>query len=123
MLTALRRILTSPVTGPVATAISVGLAAALAVSTAGWRAEQARYEARIVQLSRSAETTQASLRAEVAACHASDARREALEVEFARRGGRPPAGANALLAGAPEGIDACARMESADRAVLQNLKR
>jgi hypothetical protein len=122
MLSGLRRALTSPVTGPVATAVAVGLAAALVVSTAGWRAEQSRYEARLATLTRAAETAQAGLKAEVAACRASDARREALEAEFARRGGGP-ADADALLASSPEGIDACARMESADRAVLQNLKR
>ena len=122
MLSGLRRALTSPVTGPVATAVAVGLAAAFVVSAAGWRTEQARYETRLAALTRAAETAQAGLRAEVAACHASDARREALEAEFARRGeGR--ANADELLAASPEGIDACARMESADRAVLQNLKR
>jgi hypothetical protein len=122
MLTALRRLMVSPVTGPVATAVAVGLAAALGVSSAGWRAEQARYEARITALNRDLETRNAGLLAEVAACRAADVRRQALEVEFARRPGPPP-GAGALLAEAPEGIDACARMESADRAVLQNLKR
>ena len=37
-------------------------------------------------------------------------------------GSETPRGARQLLEQAPEGIDACARMESADRAVLSNLK-
>jgi hypothetical protein len=37
--------------------------------------------------------------------------------------GGAPQGVRQLLAQGPEGIDACARMESADRAVLSNLRK
>jgi len=124
MLAGLRQILMSPAVGPIAMAVAVALAAALGVATSLWDAERAEYEARIVELSRAAERTQSALRAELTACHHADQAREAMEAEFAKRGPTPDrARANALLAAQPEGIDACARMESADQAVLSNLKR
>ena len=124
MLAELRRYLMSPAVGPISMAIAVALAAALGVATSLWEAERAEYEARIVELSRASERTQSALRAELTACHQADHAREAMEVEFARRGPTPDrARANALLSAQPEGIDACARMESADRAVLSNLKQ
>jgi hypothetical protein len=124
MLAGLRHLLMHPAVGPIALAVAVALAAALGVSASMWEAERAGYEARIVELSRAAERAQSSLRAELTACHAADEAREAMEAEFAKRGPTPDrARANALLAAQPEGIDACARMESADRAVLSNLKK
>ena len=124
MLAGFRQLLMSPAVGPISMAVAVALAAALGVATSLWEAERAEYEGRIVQLSRAAERTQSSLRAELTACHQADQAREAMEVEFAKRGPTPDrARANALLAAQPEGIDACARMESADQAVLSNLKR
>jgi hypothetical protein len=124
MLSGLRRFLMSPAIGPISMAVAVALAVALAAYASLWRSERAEYEARIVELSRAAERTQSGLRAELTACHQADLAREAMEAEFAKRGPTPDrARANALLAAQPEGIDACARMESADRAVLSNLKR
>lgn len=124
MLAGLRRFLMSPEIGPISMAVAVALAAALGVSASLWQGERAEYEARIVELSRAAERTQAGLRAELTACHQADQAREAMEAEFAKRGPTPDrARADALLADQPEGIDACARMESADRAVLSNLKK
>ena len=105
-------------------ASALALAAALSVATSLWEAERAEYQARIVELSRAADRTQSALRAELTACHRADQAREAMEVEFTKRGPTPDrARANALLSAQPEGIDACARMESADRAVLSNLKQ
>ena len=120
MLSTLRHALTSPITGPIATAAAVALAVALGMSAAGWQAQRARYEARIVELNQTAERNQATLRTRLASCHAAgDARRLGAKVAE----GRTPEGARQLLEQEPEGIDACARMESADRAVLSNLKR
>ena len=124
MLAGLRHFLMNPWIGPIALAVSVALAAALGVSASLWRAERAGYEARIADLSRASERVQSGLRAELTACHKADEAREAMEAEFAKRGPTPDrARAAALLAALPEGIDACARMESADRAVLSNLKK
>jgi hypothetical protein len=124
MLAGLRELLRSPVVGPISLAVAIALAAALGVTASLWEGERQAYETRILELTRAAERAQAGLRAELVACHAQDRAREALEAEFAKRGPTPDrARADALLAAQPEGIDACARMESADRAVLSNLKR
>jgi hypothetical protein len=122
MLTGFRQALMSPVTGPIATAVAVALAVVLGVATAGWEAKRARYEARIAELTQVSERGQASLRMELAACHAAGEARRLSAAEYAANG-PAPGGAKRLLAQQPEGIDACARMESADRAVLSNLKR
>ena len=122
MLAVLRQVLMSPLTGPIGLAAALAMTAALAVSASAWEAERAAYEERIVQLTRASERAQASLRTRLTACHAAGAGREAMEAEFARRGPAPD-GARRLLEEQPEGIDACARMESADQAVLSNLKK
>jgi uncharacterized protein HemX len=122
MLSTLKHALMSPVAGAVAAAVAIALAVALGVSAAGWETQRARYEARIAELNQAAERTQASLRTELAACHAVGDARKMMEARYAE-GGRAPEGARRLLEQEPEGIDACARMESADRAVLSNLKR
>lgn len=124
MLAGLRQLLMSPVVAPLSLALALMLAVALGVSASLWESERQAYETRILELTRASEKAQSSLRAELTACHAQDRAREAMEAEFAKRGPTPDrARAAALLAATPEGIDACARMESADRAVLSNLKR
>lgn len=122
MLAGLRHALSHPVTGPAAVAVAMVLALAYGVSASTWQAERAGYEARISQLGQAAEQAQASLRTELASCRAATEAPPATEVAYAAADGAP-AGARRLLEQQPEGIDACARMESADRAVLSNLKR
>ncbi|MFZ5721199.1 MAG: hypothetical protein ACOY5Y_17195 [Pseudomonadota bacterium] len=122
MLAGVKQLLMSPVTGPIATAAAVVLAVALGVSSSLWRAERESLEARIVELRRDAERAEAGLRTELAACRAAEGARELDAAEVASRSA-PPRGARQLLEQAPEGIDACARMESADRAVLSNLEK
>ena len=123
MLAVLKHVLTSPVIAPVSLAVAVALAVLLAVSTNSWEHERGDYEARIVELTRASERAQAGLRSQLTACHAAGREREAMEAEFAARTGTSAEGARRLLDRQPEGIDACARMESADRAVLSNLKK
>ncbi|MBW8813020.1 MAG: hypothetical protein JF588_06300 [Caulobacterales bacterium] len=119
----------SPITGPVATAIAFALAVAFGVASHGWELREARYEARIAQLTDAADRTQASLRTELASCRAQgEGHGQGRMVEAEAGPSQPgaaanPAGARRLLEQQPEGIDACARMESADRAVLSNLKK
>ncbi|WP_293677382.1 hypothetical protein [uncultured Phenylobacterium sp.] len=98
----------------------MALAIALGVSAAGWRAQRAEYEARIAELNQAAERSQTTLRTQLASCHAAG---QARQIAATAAEGRAPDGATRLLEQRPEGIDACARMESADRAVLSNLKR
>mgnify|MGYP006210946161 CR=1 FL=1 len=121
MLGGLKQLLMSPVTGPIAAMVAVILAVVLGVSSSMWRAEREGLEARIVELRRAAERTEADLRTELAACRAAEGARRSDGGEVAE-GSETPRGARQLLEQAPEGIDACARMESADRAVLSNLK-
>ena len=123
MLAGLRHALMNPVTGPIATAIAFALAVALGVSGSMWQAERAGYERRIAELGRVSEAAQADLRTELASCHAAGAARQRVtEADYAAAAAAP-AGARRLLEQKPEGIDACARMESADEAVLSNLKK
>ena len=122
MLAGLRQFLVNPVTGLVAIAVAITLAVALGVASANWQAQAARYEIRIQELTRTAEKAEAGLRVELASCRAAaDAPREP-EHRVALTDPTPQ-GARRLLEQQPEGIDACARMESADQAVLSNLKR
>ena len=120
MLAAIRHVLTSPATGPIATAVAFVLAVALGVSASGWESQRDAYESRIAALSHTAARAETGLRAELAACHA--ARRPAPDPTPAVQG-ETSAVAKRLLDRQPEGIDACARMESADQAVLSNLKK
>ncbi|MEJ1935534.1 hypothetical protein WDZ92_35505 [Nostoc sp. NIES-2111] len=123
MLAGLRQLLRSPAVAPISLALALMLAVALGVYASVWEGERQAYETRILELSRAAERTQASLRTQLTACHAQGRARDAMEAEFAQRSDAPGGSrAQALLAAQPEGIDACARMESADRAVLSNLK-
>ena len=120
----MKQFLMSPVTGPIAAAVAFALAVGLGVATAGWEAERASYEARIATLSRAASASDAALRTELASCRAIPSERQTIEstqVVQARAGAS--VAARRLLERQPEGIDACARMESADRAVLSNLKK
>ena len=122
MLAAFRAILMSPVTGLVASGVAVALATALGVLANDWQSQRADYETRIADLSRAATEVRLNLQSELSACHSA---REAQSVEIAAYVPRPAVSAHArrLLERKPEGIDACARMESADQAVLSNLKK
>lgn len=124
MLAGLRQILVNPATGLVAIAVACALAVALGVTSANWRAEQARYQVRIQELTHASEKTEAAFRMELASCQAAGGGGDtsgARAAVVAANGTSP--GARRLLEQQPEGIDACARMESADQAVLSNLKK
>jgi hypothetical protein len=121
MLNKVAAVLTHRAVGPVASALAVALAGALAVDVGARQVERRAYEARIAELTRHAERAQALAKAQLTACHAAgDAGRRLTETNY----GSEEAGGEArrLLERQPEGIDACARMESADQAVLSNLK-
>jgi Asp/Glu/hydantoin racemase len=122
MLALLRHALSSPVTGAIALAVAVALVVTLGVANSHWQVEAARYEARIAELTRASAQQEANLRTQLNACQAAAASPPpAVEARYAAEAGAP-AGARRLLEQQPEGFDACARMESADRAVLSNLK-
>lgn len=121
MLSWLKGAITSRAAGPIAAVVAAALAVVLAASWLSWEASRAGYEARIADLSRQAERSQSLWKAQLAACHASSGsqRVATASAAVAPASGEDPA---ELLERQPEGIDACARMESADQAVLSNLK-
>lgn len=122
MLALLRHALMSPITGPIALAIAVALAVTLGVAAGNWRAEASHYEARIAELTKAATAREETLKTQLGTCQAAlAAPAPTVEARYAAEAGAP-AGARRLLEQQPEGFDACARMESADRAVLSNLK-
>jgi len=122
MLAGLRQFLVNPATGMIAIAVALALAVALGAMSSAWQAEKDRYETRISELTRAAERAEAGLRVELASCQAVGEARQATTTEIAA-GSSTSEGARRLLEQQPEGIDACARMESADQAVLSNLKK
>jgi len=122
MLAGLRQFLVNPVTGTIAIGVALALAVAFGVAANAWQAEKGRYETRISELTRASERAEAGFRMELASCQAVGEARQAPPTEVVARGPTPER-ARRLLEQQPEGIDACARMESADQAVLSNLKK
>lgn len=112
----------SPITGLVATAVAFTLAVTLGLIAGGWEDERMAYEARIASLREASSRVERGLRRDLATCQATAHARPASPADDEARTGTP-ASARRLLERQPEGIDACARMESADRAVLSNLPK
>jgi hypothetical protein len=117
MLAPVLKALTSRTAGPVATGFAVALALLLALSWTSAAQTQARLESRIADLSRQAHVPAVT----------SVAGRPA-GLELARSDAQLPAApvgakdAERLLTVPPAGFDDCARMQSADEAVLSSLK-
>jgi hypothetical protein len=121
----LQHALTSPRTGPAATALALVLALALAATWSSAQRTQAELEGRVERLSVQAQSVGAYWRARVAACESLGGRdaAEAPRPWLVRRTDGTIARAAAELASRPPpGFDACARMESADAAVLGTLR-
>ena len=114
----LMRALTGRAAGFVGLGVSLALAVTLGMAWTGWEADKAALEAQVAGLTQKAERSRSLWKAQLAACHAAAGSRRLTEAAY----DLPEADARALLEGQPEGIDACARMESADRAVLSNLR-
>ncbi|MFN3585412.1 hypothetical protein [Phenylobacterium sp.] len=122
MISAIRRVITGPGAGPAASAVAFIMAALLVASWGSWKIERARLEGRIAELVQQSERSQSLWRAQLSACHAAAGARTLTETAYARPAADPKDPAQRLLAQGPEGIDVCARMESADQAVLSTLK-
>jgi len=122
MISAIRRVITGPGAGPAASAVAFIMAALLVTAWGGWRIERARLEGRIAELVQQSERSQSLWRAQLSACHAAAGARTLTETTYERPAADPKDPAQRLLAQGPEGIDVCARMESADQAVLSTLK-
>lgn len=117
----LRQALTSRAAGPIASVVALAMGALLAVSWSGWQAERTALKSRIAELTQQSDRSQALWRAQLSACHAAAGAERLTQAAY-----EPPQdakdAARRLLTEQPEGIDVCARMESADQAVLSTLK-
>lgn len=99
--------------------LSIALGIALIASLVAAKHERDGLQDRIAELTQQSERSQALWKAQLSACHAASGPTRTIQA------GGPRAGDEAerrLLAQGPEGIDVCARMESADQAVLSTLK-
>ena len=122
MLGSFVRALTSRVAGPVATATAIVLAVLLAVTWTAAERTRAQLESQVTVLTRQAEGA-AGWQARLASCEATRAgMARGLHAASNSAGGTPEERARRLAAEAPAGFDVCARMESADQAVLNTLK-
>ena len=110
---------TSPVAGPIGFALAIVMCGLLVATSLTAAHNEAALRARVGELSAQNMRTGAVLHARLAACEGAQP-------------GVPPSAATATpataqaraerLAGSPVGFDVCARMESADRAVLETLR-
>jgi hypothetical protein len=122
----LRRALTHRITSLAAATAALVMGVLLAISWSTWTAERTALERRITQLTQHADRSQSLWKAQLAACHAAAGGDQKL-TEATYQGAGPASGdtgegARRLLTQQPEGIDVCARMESADQAVLSTLQ-
>jgi hypothetical protein len=110
---------TSPVAGPVGFALSIAMCAMLAVTAISAERNEASMRARIEALTTENQRNGVALHARLAACEGGPADLARLR---AANGPMTPEQRAQRLTGEPAGFDVCARMESADRAVLETLR-
>jgi hypothetical protein len=109
----------SPVAGPVGFVLAIAMCGLLVVTTVAAERNEAALRARISVLTAENIRNGIALHARLAACEGGPAdfarsRQANAAVSVEDRAKR--------LSGEPAGFDVCARMESADRAVLETLK-
>jgi len=111
---------THPVAGPLGFGLSVVLCALLVGTALSAAHTEARLRTRLAQLAAQDAHTGALLHAKLAACES--ALPQAAGPAAVARVASLEARAERLASREPQGFDSCARMESADRAVLESLK-
>src|SRR5437764_9267751 len=110
---------TSPVAGPVGFALSLAMCAMLVVTVISAERNEATMQARISALTVENQRNGIALHARLAACEGGPAD---LARTRAANAALTPEQRAERLAREPAGFDVCARMESADRAVLETLR-
>jgi len=110
---------TSPVAGPVGFALAIAMCAMLITTVAAAERNESVLHARIASLTAENQRNGLALHARLAACEGGPAD---LERNLLTNGELSPEQRAQRLSGEPAGFDVCARMESADRAVLETLK-
>jgi hypothetical protein len=111
---------TSPLAGPVGFLLAIAMCALLVVTTTMARQNEAILRARIAALSAENVKTGMVLHARLAACEGAPA--DLARAREANANTSAETRAQRLAGSGPAGFDVCARMESADRAVLETLK-
>lgn len=122
----LQRVLTHRVTTLAAATAALVMAVLLAISWSTWTAQRTALERRITALSAQSERSKSLWQAQLSACQAGAGGPLTTEAAYEASGqphGDRSAATQRLLDEQPEGIDVCARMESADQAVLSTLKK
>jgi hypothetical protein len=120
MLRTLIQAFTSPVAGPVGFALSIAMCAMLVVTAISANRMEQVLLGRVQALTAENQRNGVALHARLAACEggpADLARKRLTDANLP-----PEERARRLAANEPVGFDVCARMESADRAVLESLK-
>lgn len=120
MLRTLLRAFTSPVAGPVGFALALVMCALLTATAIEAERTEASLRARITELTAQNMRNGLALHARLAACEGGPA--DLARTRAANAALSPDERARRLAANGPQGFDVCARMESADRAVLETLK-
>jgi hypothetical protein len=120
MLRTMLQAFTSPAAGPVGFAVALVMCALLIASTVAAERNEAALRARIATLTAENLRNGVALHARLAACEGGPA--DLARTRAANAALSPEERARRLAAREPQGFDVCARMESADRAVLETLK-
>jgi hypothetical protein len=110
---------TNPVAGPVGFALAIAMCALLGVTAVSARHTEMALRARIAALTAENQKAGLALHARLAACEGGPADLQKLRATNANMTAEDRA---RRLSGEPAGFDVCARMESADRAVLETLR-
>jgi hypothetical protein len=120
MIRTLLRAFTSPVAGPVGFVLALAMCALLVVTAVVAQQNEATLRARIAILTAENVKNEMVLHARLAACEGGPA--DLARTRAANAMMTPDQKAQRLASNGPQGFDVCARMESADRAVLETLK-
>jgi hypothetical protein len=111
---------TSPVAGPVGFALAIALCGMLVVTAVTAKRTEEDLLGQVTALTMQNQRNALALHARLAACEGGPAdleRKRLTEADLS-----PEQRAQRLAANEPVGFDVCARMESADRAVLESLR-
>lgn len=120
MLRTLLRTFTSPVAGPVGFVLALAMCGMLVTTVISANRNETVLRARIAALTAEKQRNGLALHARLAACEGGPA--DVARNRLTNANMTPEQRAQRLAANEPVGFDVCARMESADRAVLESLK-
>jgi hypothetical protein len=121
MIARLFQSLRQPGVGPAMTVVALALAVLLSASVVQGHRQKAELDARVAKLARQLNDSGSYWRARAVACEVGGRGGKA-GVRPAKGGERDEDAATRLASNPPAGFDVCARMESADAAVLSTLK-